>query len=170
MEMGPALQARLRPPIRCPAAILRSGNKKVRIGHNSRDGNLVGKRFRERRQAGKLEGRRLVSEQTQMRYVQVARDEESGPLFYQVQMRHAEADPELSRPRQTTDLTSLLAMFASFPDASISARAMFGGMDTVTIPKAMDLLRAESGARALAKFSATRGELLASLGLLRLRT
>jgi hypothetical protein len=110
-----------------------------------------------------------VNDQTQVRYVQVSRDEESGPLFYQVQVRHAETDPELSRPRQTTDLTSLLAMFTSFPEASISARAMFGGMDTVTIPKAMDLLRGESGARALAKFSATRGDLLASLGLLRLR-
>jgi hypothetical protein len=110
-----------------------------------------------------------MNDQVQQRFVQVARDEESGPLFYQVQVRYAETDPELSRPRQTTDLTSLLAMFTSFPEASISARAMFGGMDTVTIPKAMDLLRGESGARALAKFSATRAQVLASLDLLKLR-
>jgi hypothetical protein len=106
----------------------------------------------------------------QLRYVQVARDEESGPLFYQVQVRHAETDAELSRPRQTTDLSSLKAMFTSFPDVSISARAMFGGMDSVTISKAMDLLREESGTRAIAKFSSTRAELLASLGLLKLRS
>ena len=111
-----------------------------------------------------------MNDQTQLRYVQVARDEESGSLFYQVQVRHAETDAALSRPRQTTDLGSLLAMFTSFPAVSISARSMFGGTNSVTIPKAMDLLREEMGTRAVAKFSATRAELLASLGLLRLRS
>ena len=111
-----------------------------------------------------------MNEETQLRYVQVARDEESGPLFFQVQVRHAEGDTELSKPRQTTDLDSVLAMFNSFSDLSITARAMFGGMDSVTVAKAVDLLREEAGTRALAKFKATRAELLASLGLLRVRT
>jgi hypothetical protein len=111
-----------------------------------------------------------MNDQMQLRYVQVARDEESGPLFFQVQVRHAEGDTELSKPRQTTDLNSVLAMFNSFPDISITARAMFGGMDSVTVQKAMDLLREESGTRALAKFSATRTALLASLELLRIRS
>jgi hypothetical protein len=110
-----------------------------------------------------------VNEEAQQRFVQVARDEESGPLFYQVQVRYAETDPELSRPPQTTDLSSLLAMFASFPEVSISARAMFGGVDSVTIEKAMDLLREETGTRTVAKFHATRAQLLASLDLLKLR-
>lgn len=110
-----------------------------------------------------------MSDESQLRYVQVARDEESGPLFYQVQVRYAEGDPELNTPRQTTDLDSVLAMFKSFPDASITARAMFGGMDSVTVQKAVELLREESGTRALAKFNSTRIDLLASLALLRLR-
>jgi hypothetical protein len=111
-----------------------------------------------------------VNDQLQLRYVQVARDEESGPLFFQVQVRHAEGDTELGTPRQTTDLESVLRMFRSFPDVSITARAMFGGMDSVTVQEAVDLLRQESGTRALAKFSSTRAGLLASLSLLRTRS
>ena len=111
-----------------------------------------------------------MNDEMQLRYVQVARDEESGPLFYQVQVRYAEGDTELGKPRQTADLDSVLAMFKSFPEVSITARAMFGGMDSVTIQKAVDLLREEAGTRALAKFSATRTALLASLKLLRLRS
>jgi hypothetical protein len=170
MEVGQSLRARLRPLLKCTATVLRSGNKAIRVDQNSRSGDFVGKRLRQRRHPDKRERPCLVSDQTQLRYVQVARDEESGPLFYQVQVRHAETDAALSRPRQTTDLGSLRAMFTSFPAVSISARSMFGGTNSVTIPKAMDLLRDETGTRAVAKFNATRAELLASLGLLRLRS
>lgn len=172
MEMGesPPLQAGLRSLFERVAAAVRGGNEAVRFGGDSGAGDFLGERICQRRQSDEQEEWCFMNDEMQLRYVQVARDEESGPLFFQVQVRHAEGDTELSKPRQTTDLNSVLAMFNSFSDLSITARAMFGGMDSVTVSKAMDLLREEAGTRALAKFKATRAELLASLGLLRVRT
>ncbi len=97
------------------------------------------------------------------------RDQENGPPFYRVQVKSAESDKELSNPRETLDLASVRAMFDSLPQPEITARVMFGGLDPVTAQKATELLSSETGTRALAKFNATRGQLLASLRLLKLR-
>jgi len=110
----------------------------------------------------------LPDERSRPWLVQIKRDEESGPAFYKVEVRDAEADPELSKSRQATDVDSLRAMLSSFRGAEISARAMFGAVDKVTADKATDLLINETGTRILAKVTATRSALLASLGLLKL--
>src|SRR6266849_5482203 len=62
----------------------------------------------------------LVDERLRPWLVQIKRDEESGPAFYKVEVRDAEADPELSKSRQATDLDSLRAMLSSFRGAEIS--------------------------------------------------
>jgi hypothetical protein len=45
---------------------------------------------------------------------------------------------------------------------------MFGAVDSVTADKATDLLISETGTRILVKVTASRAELLASLGRLKL--
>ena len=100
--------------------------------------------------------------------VQIKKDEESGPAFYKVEVRDVESDPDLSRSRQATDVASLRTMMGSFGKAEITARAMFGAVDTVTPDKATDLLINEAGTRILVKVVATRSDLLASLGRLKL--
>jgi hypothetical protein len=110
----------------------------------------------------------LPDEKSRPWLVQIKRDEESGPAFYKVEVRDAETDPELSKSRQATDVNSLRTMMSSFRKAEISARAMFGAVDSVTADKATDLLINETGTRILVKVTATRAELLASLGRLKL--
>jgi hypothetical protein len=105
----------------------------------------------------------------QVWHVQVERDQESGAIFYRVQVKNAETDPALSKSRETTDLSSIRAMLNGFPHAELTVRAMFGGVSSVTVQKAIDLLLDETGTRAVAKFNCTRAALLASLGLLKLR-
>src|SRR2546429_6202529 len=68
----------------------------------------------------------LADEKSRQWLVQIKRDEESGPAFYKVEVRDAEADPDLSKSRQATDLDSLRTMMSSFRGAEISSRAMFG--------------------------------------------
>jgi hypothetical protein len=110
----------------------------------------------------------LPDERLRQWLVQIKRDEESGPAFYKVEVRDVEADGELSKSRQATDLDSLRAMMSSFPKAEISARAMFGAVDSVTADKATDLLINEMGTRILVKVTATRVDLLKILGRLKL--
>lgn len=110
----------------------------------------------------------MSDEKSRQWLVQIKRDEESGPAFYKVEVRDAEADAELSKSRQATDLDSLRTMMSSFPKAEISARAMFGAVDSVTADKATDLLISETGTRILVKVTTTRSALLASLGRLKL--
>jgi hypothetical protein len=110
----------------------------------------------------------LSSEGRRVWYIQIKRDEESGPAFYKVEVRDVEGDSELSKSRQATDLDSLRIMMSSFQGAEITARAMFGAVDKVTADKATDLLINETGSRILVKVTATRSELLTSLGRLKL--
>ena len=110
----------------------------------------------------------MPEEKARQWLVQIKRDEESGPAFYKVEVRDAEADGELSKSRQATDVASLRAMMGSFPKAEISSRAMFGAVDPVTADKATDLLINEMGTRILVKVTATRSELLNTLGRLKL--
>ncbi len=110
----------------------------------------------------------MPDEKSRQWLVQIKRDEESGPAFYKVEVRDAEADPDLSKSRQATDLDSLRTMMSSFRGAEISSRAMFGAVDKVTADKATDLLINETGTRILVKVTATRSALLASLGRLKL--
>jgi hypothetical protein len=100
-------------------------------------------------------------------YVEIKRDAERGPVFYNVHVRGSEFDPDLPASRQVTDIESLRAMVRSFKDQEISARAMFGGVERVTADKATDLLISEMGTRVVVKVTATRAELLASLALLK---
>ena len=111
----------------------------------------------------------MKDQAVQLWHVQVERDQESGAMFYRVQVKNAETDAELSKSRESTDLSSIRAMLSNFPHAELTARAMFGGVSSVTVQKAIDLLLDETGTRAVARFSCTRAELLASLGLLKLR-
>jgi hypothetical protein len=110
----------------------------------------------------------VAEEKSRQWLVQIKRDEESGPAFYKVEVRDAEADGELSKSRQATDVASLRTMMTSFGKAEISARAMFGAVDAVTADKATDLLINEMGTRILVKVTATRSDLLKTLGRLKL--
>ena len=109
----------------------------------------------------------MSSEALPLWNIEIRRDEESGPAFYRVHIRDADADPELSKVRHVTDLASLRAMLASLRDAKISAKVMFGGTDAVDAQKAVDLLTDETGTRVVATLRASRADLLLSLGLLR---
>ncbi len=98
-------------------------------------------------------------------YVQVRKDEEGPSPYYRFEVRDSETDSELSQSRRVTDVDAVRAVLKDFRKAEISARAMFGAVEQVDADKATDLLVQESGTRIVAKFLATRHELLASLAL-----